>query len=384
MCCASQAILQAFRKAVRLHPRPIQLLPLLRRPHHPRLRKCTDSAACMKLTARDIAGFLKNPARGVQAVLLYGPDQGLVRERSRQIAKTILGEKSDPLNHIEFSGDRIKSDPPLLCDELSAMSLMGGQRLVTVSGADDKLAAIIADAYQGLSTTTYLIVEAGELGASAGLRALFEKESSFAALPCYRDEGRGLEDVIRSHLAQHQLRASSDALHYLSAHLGNDRGITISEIDKIALYLGEQKELSLETAMLLCGHNASESIEDICHAVTSGDVKNSHALLARLLYEGVQPVAILRSLLKHVQRLDIAQARIQGGMSADAAIEALRPKVFFKYTPLFKRELSRLGPRALAQMLSLLLRTEKELKSSLLSPSLLISQALQQATRMAA
>ena len=37
----------------------------------------------MKIAARDVAGLLKAPGSRFSAYLLYGPDQGLVRERAR-------------------------------------------------------------------------------------------------------------------------------------------------------------------------------------------------------------------------------------------------------------------------------------------------------------
>ncbi len=338
----------------------------------------------MKLSARDSATFLKSPDAQTKAVLLYGPDAGLVRERSRAIAATILGKDSDPVNRVELSADQVKADPACLRDELCAMSLMGGRRLVVMRDVADKLAATIENALDGLNTTTYLIIEAEELSASSPLRQMFERAQDLAALACYRDEGRSLEDVVRTALAHHGLRATSDAMQYLVAHLGNDRGITLSEMEKIALYMGEQKEVTLDTAMRLIGHNAAESMEDICHAVACGNVKEAQALLNRLLYEGTQPVAIIRSLLRHFQRLDIAAAHIASGQTVEGALSALRPPVFFKYVPPTKRALSLFNARTLAIALNLLLKTERDLKSGILSPSLVAGQALSQITRIAA
>ena len=62
-------------------------------------------------------------------------------------------------------------------------------------------------------------------------------------------------------------------MQYLANHLGNDRGITLSEIGKIALYMGDDKEVTLDTAMELIGHNAAEGLEEICHAVACGDAE---------------------------------------------------------------------------------------------------------------
>ena len=332
----------------------------------------------MKLTARDSAGFLKSPAAQSSAVLLYGPDSGLVRERSKAIATTVIGPNSDPMNLIELAADHIKSDPALLRDELCALSLMGGKRLVVLRDAGDKLTHTIKAALEGLDTTTYLIVEGDELASTSSLRKLFEATAKLAALPCYRDEGRGLQEIIQQGLAKHGLRASSDAMHYLVSHLGNDRGITLGEIEKIALYMGGQKEVTLEIAQQLIGHNGAESMDDICHAVACGNLPEAQSVLARLLFEGTQPVAIVRSLLRHFQRLDIASAHMAGGKSVEGAVEALRPPVFFKYIAATKRALSLHSPRGLALVEALLLKTEKDLKSGIVLPSIVVGHSIAQ------
>lgn len=338
----------------------------------------------MKLGPRDAATFLKAPDAQAIALLLYGPDGGLIRERSRMAASAILGKDSDPMNRIELSAEQVKADPAILRDELCAMSLMGGRRLVVLSGAGDKLADTVESALDGVQTTTYLIVESEELSPSSALRQLFEKGDRLAALACYRDEGRSLEDTLRAALAHHGLRATADAMQYLLTHLGNDRGITQSEMVKLALYMGMQKEVTLVDTMRLIGHNASEGMEDICHAAACGNSREAQEVLGRLLHEGTQPVAIVRSLLRHFQRLDLAAAHIAAGQTPEGAIAALRPPVFFRYAPATKRALTLLDSRTLATALALLLKTERELKSGTLAPPLVLGHALGQVTRMAA
>ncbi len=337
----------------------------------------------MKLSARDIPGFLKSPAQ-VQGVLIYGPDGGAVRERAQAVAAQILGPKPDPLNRLELSAETLKADAARLHDELSALSLMGGPRVVILRDIGEKMAPLIAEALEGLTPTAYLIVEEGELAASSSLRKLFEGSVMLAALPCYREEGRNLEETIRGTLSGLGLRVAPDALRYLSEQLGNDRGVTQSELLKIALYLGEEKDVTLPVAMALTDHNASETIEDLCYAVGEGNGAELQSLLHRLLHEGVQPVVILRALLRHFQRLEKALAQMESGMGAEQAVSAMRPPVFFKYVPRLRRELNAWKKNRVAQALGLLLRTEKEVKSSLASPALLTSQALLQAARLAA
>ncbi len=182
----------------------------------------------MKLAVNDIPGFLKSPPAGLRGVLLYGPDGGLARERAEQLCKKVANNPSDPFNVIELNETHVLEDEARLADELSAMSLMGGRRLVKLRDAGDKSTPIIQSALAHAKGDGFLIVLADELGPRSSLRALFEKEPALAALPCYRDEGRSLEALIRSTLSAQGITFDADVLHYLGDHLGADRGITIS------------------------------------------------------------------------------------------------------------------------------------------------------------
>ena len=336
----------------------------------------------MKIQPREIAQFLKKPdSNNIQAVLIYGVDSGLVRERSRAISKELMGEKPDPFNLAEITGDQLKSDPAILRDELGAFSLMGGRRLVVMRDIGDKATSVITSAFENLSTTTYLIIEAEELASSSSLRQLFEKQANFAVIACYHEEGRDLEGLITQTLASFGLRASRDAMVYLSNNLGNDRMITKSELEKIAVYMGQEKEVTLEIAMLLTSNNASESIEDLCHAVALGKPQEAHNLLTHLLHEGVQAVAIIRTLLKHFQKIDLALGYMKSGQSSEQAIKMLRPPVFYKSVPLMEKALARNNASKIATTLNFLLKAEKDLKSSLLPPQLLVSNITQQLSR---
>src|SRR6516164_4406411 len=98
----------------------------------------------MKLPASRIAAFLQRPDRTIRAVLLYGPDTGLVRERAETLARTVCPDLKDPFRVADLSGSTLAADPARLADEAAQMSLMGGRRVVRVRDAADRLAALFA------------------------------------------------------------------------------------------------------------------------------------------------------------------------------------------------------------------------------------------------
>ena len=56
------------------------------------------------------------------AALLFGPDQGLVRERAERLAKTVVPDLRDPFRIAEIKGARLIEDPAWLEAEASAMT----------------------------------------------------------------------------------------------------------------------------------------------------------------------------------------------------------------------------------------------------------------------
>src|SRR5512143_580756 len=142
----------------------------------------------MKVATRDQARFLQTAESKVAAVLFYGPDGGLVRERALELVNRIAGDAADPFRVAELSLAQVKDDPALLADEAAALSLSGGRRVLRLRDAGDPLAQPLADLIAGPPPAAFLVLEAGELGPRSALRSLFERGAKTAAIACYLDD----------------------------------------------------------------------------------------------------------------------------------------------------------------------------------------------------
>ncbi len=194
----------------------------------------------MKITPRDAETFVKSPAPAVRAVLVYGPDAGLVSERVVALVTAVAGDLADPFRVADFSARDLLDDPARLADEAAAQSLTGGRRAVRLRQAGDDLAPLFLEFLATATGDSLIVVEAGDLPARSALRKAFERAKAGAALPCYRDDARSLGAVIRETLREFGQEATPDALAYLSAHLGGDRQLSRRELEKLALYKGAE------------------------------------------------------------------------------------------------------------------------------------------------
>lgn len=320
----------------------------------------------MKITGSRVESFLRRPGDEVPAVLLFGPDRGLVRERSETLALTVVENLGDPFRVVETTGAALKADPPGLADEAAQMSMTGGRRVILVRDAGDGLAEIF-QAFLENPGGAFVIVEAGMLGARSTLRRLFEKSPVAAAVGCYGDGGDEIAAVVRETLGRHGLEASPDAMAYLTENLGGDRKVTRSELEKLALYAGgpgASAEVSLEDAVAAVGDSAAMSIDEVAFAAGGGDLAALDRALARAYLEGINPVGVLRGVQRHLQRLHQGLAMVQAGQSPESAMKSLKPAPIFVFRDRFRSQLRQWRPDRLAAALELLTEAEMDCKST--------------------
>ena len=99
----------------------------------------------MKITPRNAEAFVRSPDPSLRAVLVYGPDAGLVRERVEALVKAAAEDPADPFRVSELGAREIVEDPARLGDEAAALSLSGGRRAVRLRQAGDDLAPHFKD-----------------------------------------------------------------------------------------------------------------------------------------------------------------------------------------------------------------------------------------------
>jgi DNA polymerase III subunit delta len=318
----------------------------------------------VKVQAARAESFLARIDPSLRVLLLFGPDTGLVRERAEKIVSDMVGSPPDPFGYAELGMDDLREAPSRLSDEVRTVGFGVERRLVWLRDATDSAGASVSDVLEDESGEGFLLLTAGELAARSGLRKTVEGSKMGAALGCYGDEGRGLGEVIKSVFDEAGVNASPDALAYLHANLGGDRGMTRSELQKLALYAGPGGRIDLAEASALVGDSAQRSLSDI--ALAAGD--GSHGRLDRALHrayrEGASAIAILRAASRHFQRLLLARAMVDGGDGAVDAVGRLRPPVFWKEKGVMVAQVSRWARRPLVTVLARLTEAERQCKRS--------------------
>ncbi|NKB55462.1 MAG: DNA polymerase III subunit delta [Alphaproteobacteria bacterium] len=316
----------------------------------------------MKIAANRADAFSRDPDSAIRAVLVYGPDDGLTRERLDAMTKAVAEDLNNPFRVTEIAAAALRDDPALLADEAAAIALTGGRRVVRVRDATDTTVTPIEAFLEDSPGDALVVVQAGTLGARSKLRKLFEDTKNAAAIACYADDERMLDQVIRDTLGAENITVSTEAMDYLTANLGADRGLSRAELEKLALYVGPGGNVGFDDAVASIGNSSALSIDDVVFSAAAGNGLAADRALNRSYQEGVNPVTILRALSRHLMRLHLARVKIDGGAAVDAAMKALRPPVFFKLSASFRQQLRIWSGPKLTRALALVLEAEQQCK----------------------
>ncbi len=331
----------------------------------------------MKIQFRQIEQFVKSPDKAARVILVYGPDKGLVSERAQIISKSVVEDLNDPFNVANLSVDMLAEDPARLSDEAGAISMMGGDRLIKISGAGDKLTVLLKEYLKDPSDSALVVMQGGELGTRSSLRKLCESAKNAAALPCYVEDERDLSRFIRDMIMQEKLRIDQDAVAWLAANISGDRRKVRSELDKLITYKGdEQSPISIIDVQAACGVAGAQGFDDLVYSVAGRNSAGALKAYTTLMAEGTAFIAILRGLQNHFRRLHIAKSHMLSGLDQEMAMKKLSPPVFFKQAPMFKAQINSWSLPVLNQVLSKLSDLEAQCKQTGMPVETLCSQAI--------
>jgi DNA polymerase-3 subunit delta len=260
----------------------------------------------------EIDRFLARPDAGVRAVVIHGKDRSGVAERATVLCKAITPDLNDPFNVTVLTDSDIDGDERRLEEALTALSMIGGRRLVRVrlggekSAVDKALAAALkVHAEGGYNPDAMLVVEAGALDRNSAMRKAAEASKAAVAIACYEDETGDVARMTREALGAEKVGLTTDALERFVSRLPRERGLMRQEIERLVLYIGPGSGRQIDVAELEAhlGVEPDASLQDAALQAFGGRPAPAQAGLRRALAEGESAVMAVRLASMHLGKL---------------------------------------------------------------------------------
>ena len=323
-----------------------------------------SKAVEVKFNANQLKAFFKKPDPTFKVVLFFGPDQGLVHERTKTLIKLVVSDIHDPFLISELTGKQILSDPGRLIDETMAQSMIGGESIVWIKLGTEDISKSIENYLKTNNGGSLVVIEAGDINIRSPLRKIIENNKIAIAVPCYLDNQKTIAALIDQMLNDNNKKITSDARSYLIESLGSDHLISRTEIEKLIIYSGENKNILLSDIKAIIGDSGAISIEEICYCTGEGNIIDLERNLSRAFTEGINSITVLKSVMRHFLKLHLVASRLNDGGALDQSIKLLKPPVVFLFLNRFKNQIALWSINNLERALQLLQEAEIECKST--------------------
>ena len=295
-----------------------------------------------EVKSHEFDAFVKRKPLPMRLFLVYGPDRGLVSERAAALAAASGVDLDDAFSVVKLDAGEVGNQPGRLVDEMNAIGLFGGDRLVWIrntgseKGISDGL-DILARMPPGPST---LIIEAGDVKKGAALRKAAESSSQAVAIACYADDGRALQALIDQELAAEGLRISPAARERLVETIGGDRLASRNELRKLALYCRGKALVEEQDVEEIVGDASAISTDDAVDAILKGDREGFMHAIQKIVSSKTPVFLVLQGCLRQFQLLELMRAEMdEKRPPAAQAMATLGRHLHFRRKPIVENAL---------------------------------------------
>ena len=330
----------------------------------------------MNIKPEQVEGIVKSLPPAIRGVVIYGSNEGMISTLSQQFIKTVSADIYDAFHVSYLDMADVSADVGALYAEYNAQSLMGGRRVVVIKDATNLLTKPLKELLAGSSSDSLLVITSSSLKTKDSLAVFAKDEDTFYGIGCYDDRDEDISQFASKFMDKNGFRIDRDAFQILCSRLSNDRKISQNELDKLITYMGDNKTIGINDILTVISDTSESSQEDLCYFVALGQTEKAAASYNRLIFEGDNPVTIIRSLSYHFMKLLDCAVKMEKGESADKVIFALRPPLMFFRKSAFQSQLRLWNRNRILSAINLLYQTERECKTTDLPAEQVASFAL--------
>lgn len=324
----------------------------------------------MKLQGAEAKRYLAQPDPGKAALVIFGEDAMRVAMKRAEAVVALAGANADAeMRLTRIPAADLRKDAPALLDAVKASGFFPGARVVVVEDATDGLSATLQIAFDAWRPgDANMIVTAGNLTGKSSLKTLAEKHFAVICVGLY-DDPPTRED-IEAELKRAGLTAvPPDAMAELIGLSRNlDPGDFRQTLEKISLYkFRDPLPLTPVEIASLAPATIETEAEDLLDAVAELRMAEIGSILRRLEAQGVLPVTLCITGLRHFNTLHAMATDPEGAASGFA-----KSRGFFKRRERMLKQASNWTTRQIEKALSLLVETDLTLRSTSRAPAMAV------------
>jgi DNA polymerase III subunit delta len=317
--------------------------------------------------------FLRHPEetelKPIYAV--FGDESFLRQQAIEAISRIALGGDGDDLAITRFPGD--KTSLANVLDEARTLPFLAPRRVVVVEDADPFVSAHRQDLERyadHTSATGVLVLSVKTWPMTTKLAKRVEVVG--LSIECTTPSESTLSSWLIALARARGVKLEQSAAQLMVELVGPEPGLLSSEVEKLSVYVGDQKVIRDEDVARMVGAGRVQEIWKILDAATTGQGGRALVDLDRLIASGEHPVGLLAAMTFSLRKIHYAgMLRRARRNLADACREA----GLFKFAMVEKQH-AHLGPTRVSRLPEMLLKADLDLKGSSQLPDRVVLERL--------
>ena len=274
--------------------------------------------------------------------LFFGENHGLKEDIKNKIKMNF--------NNYEillFNQDELMKDKFLLLNETDNLSLFKKNKIFILFDVNDKILDLIKNIELNLDENKIFLF-ADILDKKSKIRSHFEKSPNLVAVACYEDNEQTIKSIIKEKLKDFNgLDAFNINMIYESCNM--DRVKLNNELSKIILFF-QNKKIETENLELLLNITINTDFDTLKDTAFTGDLDKTNKLLSNTVIDSEKNIYYLNIINLRLNQLNEIRNNSTGNL--EAAINDLRPPVFWKNKPNLLTQAKKWDKNKIANILS--------------------------------
>lgn len=329
----------------------------------------------MKLISSNIQSLFGNKPLP-QLILIYGPEEAEVNVSKQKIIRFLQKSEAEEIEVINIPYAVVRENPIALRDEMASLSLLNNKRVIVVTDAAATISKDLIEVIKRSKGSSTVIFIAGDLSKSSSMRKFFEEEINILAIACYKPDQMRLKKLVREYLDKEGFKYQNEIVDTIVEILPANEHIIRNELNKLSIYLGQQKQIAYEDIINAIGVNAEISLDDLCAALVAGNVNQVQKYLNSLQSADVNFMLIIRVLANFLVKVIKLKSLIEEGKNLEQAIFSLKPPVFFKQKDNLVTAAKKLSLDQALLLFKIMVDIELKCKKGLAQPEVILNQEL--------
>ena len=268
--------------------------------------------------------------------LFYGENNGY----KIQVIKEIFTDNFKG-NVERYEENEIFNNYENFISNLINKSFFNEEKIILISRTSEKIIKLIDELIEREISDIKILLNSGPLDKKSKLRAIFEKDKKLICIPFYKDDHRALLQIANNFFRNKKISISQEIINLIIERSSGDRINLDNELNKISLFLLNNKKINIEDIIKLTNLAENYSISELADNCLSKNLHKINKIFNENIFSVDDCILIIRTLLSKSKRLLEIKKINNSNNNIELTISNYKPPIFWKDKEIVKNQASK-------------------------------------------